>query len=853
MQFPKFDFDRISFFLGFLAGTLGWWLISRFRPYITIYWVRLQKYLSDLNEQNQAGAEHSMRREMIRRCQRNHLAAPLFSLDEVLIEPRLISPPPMPTPGGPPHENAIALQTLPYVPDWPELISSLGMPTMTLAEAMKNGSHIAVIGQPGSGKSVMLAHLAMQIARNDAKVGELGNALPLLIHVVELESAFSASADPIQGLIKAATSQVSVVLQPQLSRYLNLVLRDKNRKIILMMDGLDELPQEGLSQAVNYIKALLEHIPNLQVAAATSSEYLDGLVQLGFVPLGIATWSYRERCDFLAKWGDLWTGQFMPDVKKNFQGPEVDPLLINNWLIGEFAMENPLELTLKTWSAYAGDLNSSSLGSLLENHINRYMPLKKLLPSLDILAHQFVKHSKYWMDIDEMEEVLSAYQPPEEKAAEAAPSPEGGAKPDEKKAKSKSAKKKKQSDRDAIVTQGERVISALTGSGILSQHPGSRIRFINPIFIGYLASTRVKPEEASELSKKLEWTINIQALRFLAASTPNPPWIFQMLEDLRAPMYPNLMIAARWLAHTPANSEWRVHVMRNLANILQNDTVPLGTRARVAAAFITSRDTSAHRLFKQLLSHQSFYVRQIAVLGCGALTSAQNLSDILEMLIDPEPAVRRASCLALSAIPGDTALSGLVEILMQGDEDLRQAAAESLALNHLEGKQVLEELAAIEDLLTRRAVVFGLVQIREEWSRKLLEKIAVEDGQWVVRNAASHALEEFQRPNPAIPTPLQPPSENAWMLTFASKLGMGIRPGHPATEVLMAALKSGSPEEQILAMMYLRMEPSDGVAAAIYNTLYGDHEKLHEPSLTTLWIMMLSGFKLPNPTQFGLG
>ena len=853
MQFPKFQFDRISFFLGFLAATLAWWLISRFRPYIPVYWGMVKRYLNELNEQNQAGAEQMLRREMVRRFQRNHVAAPIFAMDELLIEPRVIAPPPLPTPGAPPNESeAIALKVVPYVPDWPELVSPLGYPTLTLAQALQNGCHIALIGQPGSGKSVALGHLAAQISRNEEKVGELRNVVPMLIHIIDLESTISSNSDPIQGLIKAVASQVNVVAQPQLIRYLNIVIRDKNRKSLLMLDGLDELPQEGLTSVVNFLKTLIERIPNLQVVVTASSEYLDGLVALGFYPLGIAAWTQAQRCEFIQKWGTLWAGQFMPDVKKNFQAPDIDPMLINNWLINDLSTESPFELTLKTWSAYAGDLNGSSLSGAMANYFSRYMPMKKLLPAIDILAHQLVRQGKYWMDIDTIEEILSAYQPPED----AAPAPEnlpGGEDPGAaKKAKAKSAKKK-QSDRDAIVTQGERVITALTGSGILSQHAGSRIRFSHPLFTGYLASSRVKPEEASEMAKKLDWVINVQALRFLAASSPNPSWIFQILEDLRAPLYPSLMMVARWLADAPASNEWRTHVMHNMAQILQNDAIPLGTRAKVAAAFLTSRDSATPRLFKQLLSHQSFYVRQIAILGCGALANPHYLTDILETLIDPEASVRTAACLALSAIPGDTALSGLVEILMQGDEDIRQAAAEALALNHMEGKQVLEELVGVEDLLTRRATVFGLVQIREEWSRKLLEKIAVEDGQWVVRNAASHALAEFQKPNSAIPSPLPPPSENAWMLTFASKLGMGIRPGHPATDVLLAALKSGSLEEQILAMMYLRTEPSEGVVAVLYNALYSDQSRLHEPSLTTLWLMMLSGFKLPSPTQFGLG
>jgi HEAT repeat protein len=84
-------------------------------------------------------------------------------------------------------------------------------------------------------------------------------------------------------------------------------------------------------------------------------------------------------------------------------------------------------------------------------------------------------------------------------------------------------------------------------------------------------------------------------------------------------------------------------------------------------------------------------------------------------------------------------------------------------------------------------------------------------------------------------------------------MGLGILPGQPATEVLLAVLKSGSVEEQIAALHYLRDQPDEGVVGAIYNLLYGNVDDVREPALHALWWMAISGAKLPSPTQFGLG
>jgi len=851
-RFPNFQFDRFSFLLGLITATLLWWIFSKFRPMLPQYWAMVKKYIQDVNQQNLAGAEQTLRRSIIRRSQRLHLASPLFALNEVLINPKLIAPPPSFDPGSQSYGSTIATQTLPYIPDWPELLSPLGASTLSPLEAMSLGSHIAIIGQPGTGKSVALAHLASQLARGDAETGELKNALPLLLHIADLDLSDFATKDPIQTLVKAVTSQINIVAQPQVTRHVNIVLREKIRKPILLLDGLDELPREELKNSTAFLKALLEKLPELQVITTASSEHLDGLIMLGFYPLGIAAWSHNERVEFIQRWGDLWNAQILPEAKKHVSTIQsIDPLLINNWLFSELSLETPLELTLKAWSAYAGDLNGSSLLSLLDTYLSRYIPSKSLLPALDILGHRFVRLTKWWMDIDEMEQVLSSYQMPEALAT--------GEESEAEKAESakKTQSRKKKSDRDAIVTQGEKIISALSNNGVVSQHSNNRVRFINPILTGYLASTRISPEtppeETSAMIQEIDWTTNSQTLRFAAACSSNPAWFGQILQDINPPFYKNLLIVGHWLADAPVNTEWRSNVLRSFVSLLQNDTLSIGLRARVAAAFITSRDPSTPKLFRQLLTSPSDVVRQIAVIACGALSQPQMINDILELLVDPSPLVRNAACLAISAIPGDTALSTLVEIMMQGDEDSRQAAAEALALNASEGKQVLEEISVVEDLLARRAAVFGLVQVKGEWARKLLEKIAIEDGQWVVRNAATQALDEISKPNPSIPRPLPPASENAWLLAFAGKLGMGIRPGSPATEVLLAALKSGTIEEQEAALSYLRREPSDGVVSAVYNLLYGEQEKLHEPAMVALWWILLSGFEIPSPAKFGLG
>jgi HEAT repeat protein len=159
----------------------------------------------------------------------------------------------------------------------------------------------------------------------------------------------------------------------------------------------------------------------------------------------------------------------------------------------------------------------------------------------------------------------------------------------------------------------------------------------------------------------------------------------------------------------------------------------------------------------------------------------------------------------------------------------------------------------MDDLLVRRAVVYGLARVNQPWSIEILENVQIEDGQWIVRNAASEALENLHQPNPYIPYPLPQLSETPWLIAFAAKLGMGVIPGKPAMELLIQALKNGSEVQRLAALEYLRLKGGEDTVVHIYHALYGNLGALREMAYNTLWHIGSTGANLPPPIQFGLG
>lgn len=165
--------DPFSFFAGFAVASVLWFLLSRSRPLLA----ELKQSLHEQREQAQtrktSSVEENHRRLTLRRAQGMHLAAQLFALDEVLQEPTVLTPPAPVEPGMASRFEDIVTQTLPYLPAWPEIAAVYQPHTLTLPQALAGNANLVIIGQPGMGKTVALAHLASLAANRSEKFGAL--------------------------------------------------------------------------------------------------------------------------------------------------------------------------------------------------------------------------------------------------------------------------------------------------------------------------------------------------------------------------------------------------------------------------------------------------------------------------------------------------------------------------------------------------------------------------------------------------------------------------------------------------------------------------------------------------------
>ena len=165
---------------------------------------------------------------------------------------------------------------------------------------------------------------------------------------------------------------------------------------------------------------------------------------------------------------------------------------------------------------------------------------------------------------------------------------------------------------------------------------------------------------------------------------------------------------------------------------------------------------------------------------------------------------------------------------------------------------MLREGVTLEDILLRRAVVYGLGRVDEPWADDLLTNVQIQDKEWVVRNSAAQVLETKTHAATRVPRGLSAPSETPWLIEFAGKQGMGISPGAPATDILISALKSEDHDARLASLPYLSQTPTEGVITQLYHAMYKDDPELREAVYHTLMEIAASGIRLPHPSQFGM-
>ncbi len=805
--------------------------------------------------------EVRLRNDIYQHAQKQHLAANLFSLDEIAVVPKVLTPLIQSTqPLELAPTDSVSL-SVPYIPDWPELAAIYKASTMTILEALQGGANIILAGHPGSGKTVALAWLASALARNQTGLGTLEGLLPLYANAHAIhhflhykEEDFQVQEPPggekskpaghknkepvtndaVDVLIKSISSYASAMTQPRLPGIVRNAM-DRQRAILLL-DGVDELPPTQAALITRYIQALLEKYPRLRIVVSLSYEDLAGLPALGFSLLGIAAWSDYDRSVFLSNWSRMWEKWIYPHEKDRSKRININYL--NSWIKVNSSLLTPLEFVLKVWAAYSGDVRGSDGPSLIETHIKRMTSaLPNARDDLERLAVQLLleglppRNNEEHKAIDKQPDGTVPENIDKETSAEPAPQPI-------------QVKRSSIKPPDGAET--------LIENGFLVVYSGSLYKFAHPVFAGYLAGNGLGKSDLSRQVLKLSPGIGkTLALNYLAYCGDISSYINPLIQDDDI-LHTNHLLIARWLQYAPKNRPWRSIVLKTLASILQKEKDTLSLSAKIISGMAFSGDAGVSYYFRQLIKSDHPNLKQLAALGCGVISDKKAVPDLNEMLQEQSPASIRSASLALAAIGDKQSLELLASGLLNGNEMLRRCAAEALANDPIEGHPALKDGSEMEDLMVRRAVAFGLMRVNLPWATKIVETMQLEDSEWVVRNAAIQAFDELKRKNSYAPKPAPDLTEAQWLTDYAARMGTTVAPGKPAEALVVKALANGKPEEILSALDYLRFKCDAGKMEKIYSAYINNTAEIKDLAYYVLWSMMIAGIKLPVSVKYNI-
>ena len=95
----------------------------------------------------------------------------------------------------------------------------------------------------------------------------------------------------------------------------------------------------------------------------------------------------------------------------------------------------------------------------------------------------------------------------------------------------------------------------------------------------------------------------------------------------------------------------------------------------------------------------------------------------------------------------------------------------------------------MDDLLVRYAVVHGLGIIDEDWAIEILDKMRIDEKEWIVRDLAQHVYGIIHSESPYIPRPHTPLHMATWLRSFAEKHNLSMLSSETALELFLKALE----------------------------------------------------------------
>ena len=818
-------FETISFWAGFAAATLLWWVIKFARPVHKKFFSWIKGKYEGWRKTRRLGFERKYYDSFFEFTQGQHLSSPLFSLEEILITPRFLGPPPIIDPDLPPYHEEIITELIPYTPDWPELASAYHYKTLNVLDTVKHVDRIAITGNPGSGKTTTLFYISTHLFRDNIEGRELHEFIPLYIHISDLTILPDQEIyNPLPSILDAITNQLPK-LSP--SRLENLIKTKFNQgRVILLLDGLDEAFPHEMKLGIIFLKSISQQYPKIKIIVTASESYLDELPGLGFSFLTLALWASPNQEALFERWKYLWLN-FIDNLEVDKKGSTIDPSLIHGWVVNQESAVRPMDFTLKLWSAFAGDSLGPNLIHDLDAYIRRTSNAStKIEAALSIIATITAVNSNSTFLEKEARKWLS------EAKKEAAST------------KKSSLSENEEHNQELELDYRSRTFQELVEIGLLKLCSGKKLKYIHPSVFAYFAAKSVPPEVINTLFNQPVSGINKSIRLFLSYQPALDEYINSALHKSEDPLLRDRLFLARWLPNILHEPIIKNKILNQIIHDIQNEILPKSLKFRLFSALIFSQVSTTPDILRELVNSNDSTISLLAVLGIGYINDTQSIELIKSKLNGPLP-VKQSACFALLKIGTQQAFEAVVTALLSGDQQLAFASAEAFASHPSKGHQALRESSTVDDILVRRAAIFGLRKINEPWAVEILETMQIDDPQWVIKDAAMQAIKDRSEPDSSIPVKQPQLEDIPWLVAFAAERGIGIGPGKPAQNMLFRVIKEGKEEEILAALDQLKIRGETNIFPHIYPLFYNENNRISDSAYTLLWQVASMGIKIP--------
>lgn len=883
-----FDFE--NFGIGLLTGWATAYGIYRARHLIRGAVESVTQQATSAQNYATQTADRRYINDLVRLIEVNHLAGRFLNLTDILVEPRFV---PAPSLVAPADDDVIhnIFDLVPIIPDHPYMLAPYNVETFSIDELSKGGRALAVLGRSGSGRTTALLAIALRALgqvqfeaptdkvqqRLDAEeaaldekqravrvkdrivleqrareqlVKEQGGAfdvaseggaglslfnrmMPVYVHLADInprDSEFGAEVDPTEPLMRAVQQKLGRVAASTMPQ--NLYKRLNRGQALLLIDGYDDLPENERSRQLAWLEALMStYHENFFIVAGPAVGYGALTARLGLTPLFLRPWSDRDMGTVVEKWAEGWGN--IPG-KRRAKSAKPDASVLQRVKINNRAF-SPLDLTLKIWANFADDVEAPGHIGWIHSFLKKHLPSDQ---SLDAVLPQLAQ-----VGVLQLEEGFITEAQLTSRITGQPAQAQDSANDAEVDKKGKSSKKG-----ELEQNAQAKLISLLHRSGLLTRFPNGRYRFRHAFLADYFASLTFKNAASEYVAGKSMQPAWSSALGYAALHSSIDEAVRVRLNAPSDILHSSVLDIANWMPYTAPDVAWRVTWLKYVAGLLLSPTQYPLIRERAAAVLAATRDKNILPIFRQAAKSSSAELRCLACLGMGACEEADAVNDLVALLKDENPGVGVAAALGLSALRTDEALTAVIEAFTEGSEHMRQAIAETLADMPDEGYSVLYDAIQDQEMLLRRAAVFGLKRVKSTWALIAIYRAFLEDQQWYVRSAAQLAFQELQHGSDRAPKSYPPVEAISWLTEWAAKRGENVPPGETANMMLLKALQEGDSEIRVYAASDLGQLGIASTTRSLYAALRDKKAEVREAAHRALADLELQiGRSLPTP------